>query len=376
MKKVYLSILTVLTALTPLIADGNGVRVETEGFVNYRFRGNIYRHETADNSYEKNEYLHLLGYRFGAGATLSDHLSLHFLIGNNTYNGEPVTYTSSGNLSTGSTNPFFQQAYAAWTTDHLTTHFGILPITSHGALDLLERSLAPGQDSYAGAAHLGWNLGTHNSLAGFQVETHLLKGDIAFSPRLTYSLVDQGDRREPDWARDAVAYPSAKLFALDLPLTLNHLTITPQGFFHINREYNQDNEEGDHEFGLGASTEFAAGPATVRSRFGYAQFDYEVNADPGEEFTQSGIFAALGTTVPLRKTDLHFDAALNTDTRSANSTDHTDTYGQFDLRYSIYPVERLQITPRIRYFLTRNDDARHIESIDRIAPELIFQASF
>ncbi|HON11855.1 MAG TPA: hypothetical protein PLE24_13390, partial [Chitinispirillaceae bacterium] len=163
------------------------------------------------------------------------------------------------------------------------------------------------------------------------------------------------------------------------------LSLTPQFFTVLNRDFNKNTEKGDAEFGGGLEAGFKAGNAGFRVKGGFASFsnkntrkDFPVNDTTISTLpkrTQVGVIGSVGTSIKAGPGVVHLDAALSTDENTAVEGSRI-IYPYIDVRYNLSPVKNLDIIPRTRAFITSFGDSYTLSSRVWIWPELILQAKF
>jgi len=245
------------------------------------------------------DYLNLLGWALGAKVKVDDQLSLQFQIGNDLNSGESVSWAANnspgaraigGGLFDGlndvlnkkeesalkkygalGQNLYVHLAYATWNPGPVNLTGGVIPVVSNGTLDLLERSLSTG--SYSEAIFQTWSTQFNNSLIALRLGVPFVSSDeLKFAAELTTSVIDPrsqklikdasstgtGDTGLEDtiWGR-----PSSLLFILDAPLTVGDFKMTPEFTTVINRNWNDAEEVGDHEFIFGLSAGYKVSDA-------------------------------------------------------------------------------------------------------------------
>jgi hypothetical protein len=144
----------------------------------------------------------------------------------------------------------------------------VIPVSSNGTLDLLERSLNTG--SYGDAIFQTWSTQLHNSLVAIKLAYPILKDDFKLGVELTSSVIDARAQNlgisngttgaaNVDVAKDIKeepkGNPSSVLFIVDVPIAAGALKVTPEVSAVLNRNFNSNTESGDNEVigGLSAS---------------------------------------------------------------------------------------------------------------------------
>jgi len=260
------------------------------GTASYRFRGRIltesgkaYRVGDAGTSLTEDgktafDYINLLGWSAGLKAKVDDQLSLQFQIGNDLTSGEEVNWTSNnlpGSKNNGRAafqNLYVHLAYATWNPGPISLTGGVIPVTSNGTLDLLERSLST--NKYDEAIFQTWSTQLNNSLVALRLGVPFVSSDeVKFGAELTTSVIE-GTVRNNGYdilhtgkhVNDTV-YSNSKsvLLILDLPLAAGDFKITPEVTTVLFRNNNKYLETYDHEFLVGMSLGYKVNPAFALS---------------------------------------------------------------------------------------------------------------
>jgi len=233
--------------------------------------------DTIDRDGSSFDYLNLLGWSFGAKVKVDDQLSLQFQIGNDLTSGETVTWASNnspGAATTRSNALYVHLAYAAYNPGPFTLTGGVIPVTSNGTLDLLERSLSTG--SYGDAIFQTWSTQLNNSLIGLKLGLPIVKEGVKVSAEVTTSVIESRTQSlisgigttgavGVDPATGIVdtvkSNPASALLILDLPVVAGDFKVTPQITTVLNRNYNSKLEKGDVEFLAGLSAGYKVNSA-------------------------------------------------------------------------------------------------------------------
>jgi len=225
------------------------------------------------------DYLNLLGWSFGAKVKVDDKLSLQFQIGNDLNAGESVTWWNNKAPQgraylAGADNLYVHLAYAAWNPGPFSLTGGVIPVSSNGTLDLLERSLSTG--SYGDAVFQTWSTQLNNSLIGLKLGIPIVKEGVKVSAELTTSIIEPRSQTlisgigttgapsvDPESGiPDTIkSNPTSALLILDIPIAAGDFKITPQFTTVLNRNYNSKLEKGDIEFLGGLSAGYKVNDA-------------------------------------------------------------------------------------------------------------------
>jgi len=248
------------------------------------------------------DYLNLLGWSFGAKVKVDDKLSLQFQIGNDLNAGESVRWNSNNMPSARESfnNLYVHLAYAAWNQGSFTLTGGVIPVSSNGTLDLLERSLSTG--SYGDAVFQTWSTQLTNSLVGLKLGVPIVKEGVKVSAELTTSIIEPrtqslisgigttgaaGVDPETGIPDTVKSNPTSALLILDIPIAAGDFKITPQITTVLNRNYNSKLQKGDIEFLGGLSAGYKLSDAISLS----------VNGAYGTVGNENSLVGAYGSNV-------------------------------------------------------------------------------
>mgnify|MGYP001164257615 FL=1 len=391
----FLNLSTEIVAQASVPTPATLPSITPYGLVHYRLRGNLNsQKDTAGNTLSQNIYSHRVAYYLGVKAQVSDQLSVQVQIGNDWVMTDVVNYklNNNWNYSKGIA-PYFNLAFATWNPGPFNFSIGKLPVVSYGPLDLLERSIAT--NTYGsggpglGASFLGWISGTSNALIGLKAGIPVLKSETKLAATLTYAIID-GDGalntiRGQILSNDPKRNPSAQLLILDLPFANGALSLTPQFFTVLNRNFNKNTEKSDVEFGAGIDAGIKAGKISFRAKGGYATYsnkntrtDFPVNdttISTLPKLKQVGAIGSVGTSIPAGPGIALLDIAISSDENSVVQGSRI-IYPYIDAKYNWSPTKNFDIIPRVRFFITQYGNSYALDSRTWIWPELIFQAKF
>lgn len=388
MKRIISALILLLS-----IAVSAQVTVTPYGHAQYRlrFRYTIQTPDAGDNLTTK-EYCNQIAYHAGLRAQLSETMSFQFQIGNDWVATEDVDWEANEAwLKRKGLYPYFHLAYFNWNPGQFYLMGGILPVQSHGALDLLERSL--NNDTYASAALVGWAVGTNASSMGLKVGMPLLKDDFSLGVDLFSTVISS---RPQTIGKDTPDALTAVMFVVDVPMRMAKFSITPQASVIFNRLYNPNTDEADHEYAGGFSARYAfTKKLNLTTKFGYAQLNNEntnlcraseddfqiidttgrVVSDPVGEQYNEGLIAGLGGSVVAGPGSFIFEATYNynNDDAQDNAMEH---YIFSDLKYGWGVNDNFTLMPRVRTFTTIFAEQKDDESRTEIRPEILFIARF
>jgi len=214
------------------------------------------------------DYQNLFGWLAGMKIKVDDALSLQFQIGNDWNAGEQVSWRDNNSVDSrvNFVNCYVHLAYANWNPGPVYLVGGVIPVSSNGTLDLLERSLSNG--SYSEAIFKTWQTNFNNSLIGLKLGVPIVESDeFNLAAELTTSVIDPRTHYMGTWGFgysgafgddyniiDTVrGSPTSVMFILDVPVAAGEFKVTPEFTTVINRNYNSVDETGDHEFLFGLS---------------------------------------------------------------------------------------------------------------------------
>jgi hypothetical protein len=375
------------------------LRLRDEIVTNYRGDGKAL--ENGNMSYQ-------IAYKLGVKVKPNDDVMLQFEIGNDWYateevSGIPGNYWTKRNPMT----PWFDLAYVQWDPKFMHIIAGIIPVKGSAMMDLLGVSAFLGR-TYKKAAHIPWGVVTNFSQTGLRMGAPIVKGDVSFGVDATASVFEM--RKIATGLDTFKLNPIAVDFQLDLPLTVQALTVTPQAFVIPNRSYNMATGKSDLEFGAGFDLGYKLNDGIVfRAGFGYARNSnrnscqkdangnyntiWDYYADPEFMSTKNdtvnkivdsvlfdrwGTNLNVGTTVKLGPGKLDFDFNLSNEQNMYN-TNIDDWYPFFDLKYGWALNKNFIIMPRIRLFFTEPKAAVagvKYNNMLNSRPELIFTGVF
>jgi hypothetical protein len=394
------------------------------GAAQYRFRGQIlsgsgevpepgHHGKEKDSGLTAVNYRNLVSWQAGVKAKVDDQLSLQFQIGNDWNSGEEVAWASNNAphaRNTAFQNIYVHLAYFAWNPGQFYLSAGVIPVVSHGPLDLLERSLS--RNSYDEAIFQGWSTQLNNSLIGFKFGAPILQDDLKISAELTTSVVrndgttlvsgnsltSAGNVFNPD---PTVGRPGV-LLLLDVPIATGDLKVTPQFAGVINRFYGDignDTREraGSHEFiggfsagykvsdDLNVNGSFAYGAisdwnsAPVRHAADKSKDNKDIDKHGSYKYDNSGWLVGVGGTLKAGPGVAQLDFKIAGSDNKAVSEDlegRTNIY--IDPRYTIKLHEKVTIMPRYRLYFTTYEDKWKKNATGKIEqrPELSLIGSF
>ncbi|MCL2688925.1 MAG: hypothetical protein FWE57_03630 [Chitinispirillia bacterium] len=346
------------------------------GDAQYRFRGNLDSHSDDDNSQSGAQYFNMFAWRTGVRAKVDDQLSLQFQIGNNWSASESVTYGNTQRSRTAAP-VLVHLAYGTWNPGAFFISAGVIPVNSHGALDLLAHSLHSDYAGYAEASYDGWSTFQNNNLMAFKVGAPVVTGDVKVGAELTTSVIlSRGTTYyTSDLSRDADANISSVLLVIDVPISAGDLKVTPQMAMVLNRHYAPGN--GDHEMIFGASAAYKVNPLLSLNLSGAYGMISNENSNGGtatEEF--NGLLLGVGGSYRAGPGSVMLDYKISTN-ENKKVDDSDVAYHYIDARYSMKVHSNFTIMPRWRTYITvPNSDANNGYTFMRNRPELILTASF
>ncbi len=341
-------------------------------------------------------YHNQIAYYAGLRALISESMSFQFQIGNDWVATEDVEWGANEAWEKrDGLYPYFHLAYFNWNPGLFYLMGGIVPISSHGALDLIERSL--NADSYSAAAFVGWPVGTNGSSMGLKVGAPILKNDFSMGVEVFSTTTSN---RIQQLAEDASENLNAVMFVINVPMSIAKLSFTPQFSTIINRLYNPNTGESDHEYATGLSANYTFSKIfSMSAKFGYAQIANENSglaresenefdiADTGgsvagvidtttvDDQNHIGMIAGIGGSIILGPGSIIFEGTYSSNENS--EVDESSTHFFFgDLKYGWNLNEHLTLMPRIRSFTTVYPEAAQNESKTEILTEILFIARF
>jgi hypothetical protein len=388
-----------------------GLTVTPYGRAHYRFREQINtRSDTAvlgANRKTIADYTNRLAWQLGLKATVNEQVSMQFQIGNDWGSPENVTYALNNGIRSRFTtyqNLYIHLAYARWDPGYLFVEAGVVPLVSHGTLDLLESSLSRGR--YYETVFDGWSQ-YNNSMIGFKLGAPIVKGDVKVSAELFQTVIDPRGQVMPADGKlyeEVTANPASVLMVLTVPIDMGDLKITPQLTGVLNRNYNTATEEGDNEGIAGLSANYKINNdvsvslnggyatinndnsrvgsygipsgATVPSRGGSVKAADAENVTP---FYANGMLLGAGTSVKAGPGTAQFNINWNYTQNGLSDATIDATRFDFlntDLRYTYRLNKNFSVMPRYRtdtvYYPKKN--VNDVEFRQRF--ELVFEGSF
>ncbi|MDR0307006.1 MAG: hypothetical protein LBI42_09255 [Chitinispirillales bacterium] len=354
-----------------------GLEVKPYGDAQYRFRGAIQTRSNDDESQSGFDYSNRFSWRAGVRAKVDDQLSLQFQVGNDWAAAENVQWSSQG----GRSSALVHLAYGTWNPGYMSLSVGVVPVNSHGPLDLLERSLnlhndvdGMGAGNYAAASHDGWSTRQNNSLMGVKVGAPIVKGDIKVGAELLTSVTRPRTQSVAATKDKPKANPSAALFILDLPVSAGNLKVTPQAAAVLNRVYNTAEEEGDHEMIFGGSVAYKISSALSVNAMGAYGSVSDENASDKATFERVGTIFGVGCSYNIGPGAVQLEYKMST-AEDKKIKDSDVAYHYIDGRYTIKVHSKFTIAPRWRTYITSPGAKNSTTSMEN-RPELTFTASF
>ncbi|MFP4415768.1 MAG: hypothetical protein ACOC41_00075 [Chitinivibrionales bacterium] len=396
MRRLIVSII-LLTALSATAQ----IEVKPYAHAQYRLRMryHILSPDEGDNV-TTNEYRNQIAYHAGIRASVSESMSFQFQVGNDWIATEDVDWEANEAwLKRQGLYPYFHLAFFNWNPGLFYLMGGIVPVQSHGPLDLLERSL--NADTYGGAALLGWAVGTNASSMGIKVGAPIVNNTLKLGFDLFSTIITN---RTPALSEDSPDQPNAVMFVLDIPLNVAKFSLTPQASVIFNRLHNANTEESDHEYAGGFSARYAfSDKFQLSAKFGYAQLSNEnsgaatVIIDEYEFIDTTTNRVAVGRDTLIADETALDKAALIAGLRGSveagpgsfifelaySSNDNQDLddamthylFGDFNYGWKLNPY--MTLMPRVRVFTTlfgESDEQNEMKT--EIRPEFQFIAHF
>ncbi len=378
------------------------LRLRDDILSNYRADGKIA--QSANSSYR-------IAYMFGVTARPSDKVTLRFEIANDCndwYAPETVKnfidnyWTKRNQLM-----PWVDLAYAEWNPGAVYVQAGIIPVKETPLMDLLGVSMFFDRD-YKMAAQIRWGSVTNGSRPGLRLGVPIFKGPVSlclegFASALAIPEINAG-------LDSMKANPIAAHLQLDIPVTVQQLTIVPQVFVVPNRTYNMANGESDVEFGAGFNAGYSIGTdVKFRAGFGYARNSnrnsYKTTTTPktvfdtvynnfGDPFASpirldstmldSVLFDRwatnmnVGTSVKMGPGILDFDFNVSNEQDGYDSkTDDWFTF--FEIKYEWMLSKNYVLMPRVKVYFTEPKSTIAGIKFNNMAttiPELILRGEF
>jgi hypothetical protein len=384
-KKTWLVAVGALVLMTSasVFAD---LELKPYGAAQYRFRERVHMQNGVNPADEEVtgttiDYMNLFAWRTGVRAKVDDKLSLQLQIGNDWNAGEGIAWENNNTVGSrvGYNNLYVHIASFKWNPGPVFVEGGVIPISSNGSLDLLERSINFG--NYGHAGFQGWSTELMNSLLGIRVGVPILKDDVKLGVELVQSVIDQRTQ-SLGLSDDIPGNPTSPLFVLTVPVDVTGLglKVTPEVAIVMNRNYNSVLDAGDHEIlgGLAASYKLSDAVSFSLSG-GYGMVSNEnsktanyvadkssntaaspapsrnTNVDSATaagiaKYNSNGLLVCVGTAVKAGpgtiQVDFKYNSAVNTEAEDATKYD----YVYFDLRYAYKAHDKVVITPRYRLY--------------------------
>ncbi|KMQ49878.1 RND efflux system, inner membrane transporter CmeB [Chitinispirillum alkaliphilum] len=374
----------------------NGINVTPYGLAHYRLRTRIRSAFTDDAQSTVFDYVNNIAYYAGFTATVGPRLTFQFQIGNDWIFTEDVNYLNNNPVVPQrqfppGIVPHFHLAFAHYDAGTFNFTAGVVPLVSHGPLDLIERSISTG--TYETAAFFTWPVITNNSFMGLKFGLPVVSDEtMRLDFNLFSTVIDSRLRQLTD--NDSLIEtpnrnPSSVMFVFDAPFTVGRITFTPQVVGIVNRNYNQFREEGDHEYSGGMSAFFnVTERISISTYAAYAEVNNLGSRNHIEERTalvsspqlspqyeNRGFIAGLGSRIGIGPGTLVIDFKYSyADDRRAENSEFNYLFG--DLMYSWNFHPNYMLTPRIRNFTTINPDGSSVTVLMENRPELILSATF
>ena len=370
------------------------------GSASYRYRGRIWTASADDNSATTWDHINMLSWFVGLRAKVDDHLSLQFQIGNDWTAGENVSWSMNNTAARSilDNNMYVHLAYARWNPGYMYIDAGVIPLSSNGTLDLLERSLNTG--SYNEAVYQGWPAQTNNRLTALRLGVPLLNEGVKLSAEALVSAIDQRTQRVSSFngigVNDSLANPASFLVMLNLPVTAGALKVTPEFTAVVNRNYNKALEQGDHEILGGLSAGYKISDAVSVSLFGgygaignensragsyggTVRSDDRDRGDSATVYNSVGIQFGVGTSIKAGPGTFAFDFRFGNSVDDINEARNTATNTNniyIDPRYTWNIHPKFTIAPRWRIYISTYDDSQTVTMRMENRPEIVIGGSF
>jgi len=377
--------------IAAFVSISDGIVVTPYGMAEYRLRGELYA--TVPKSGERAKeyaYSNQLAYMVGLKAFPSQHVQFQFEIGNDWHWTEQVHVSGDNFLAKRNPLvPWFSLAYAQWDPGYLHLQAGIVPVKEAAVMDLVGLSIYWGT-TYAGAAHLPWDVISNLSMPGVRIGAPFINDKFMLAVDLFSSILDQ---RTPIPAISALYRQtwSSPIFILDVPIHYQSLSVIPKFVAIVNRFYRNDavvTDKSDNEFAGGIDAVYPVsgnfslragiGAARVSNANTWSERDSVMNAQnvkiQAPRWDRLGVEGKIGTSVVLAHGTLDVELALNTDEYTDNAESRT-AWDVLDIRYGWNINKNFMIMPRVRLFGNQSFAPNGIDNI-RAWPELIFSGSF
>ena len=373
-----------LLALTLLLAVAGTLFAEVtftpNGMAQYRLRLKIFQQDTSGTDNKSMIYRNMIAYYVGTGVKVNDMVTFGFQVGNNSTTTEEAYF-----MMQKATPVWMSQAWAKLDPGFVNLTFGVLPVAGNGTLDLIERSLNSG--SYAKAAQVSWPVGTNASLEGIKIGAPILKEDFKLGVELTQAIITN---RTQSMAKEPVSNPSCLMLLLNLPMSVQAFSVTPEIVAILNRDVNSHTETSDNEIGVGFSAGYKVNDMiSVSARAALASHansntykDYvDTSAAPDttfdvDQFDYMGILAGAGAAINVGPGKLNIDFNYSTNENKKTEESSLVSYIFLDVKYGFCMLEdakkNITIMPRFRYYLDQYESGDCAE----YWPEIIFIGKF
>ena len=315
-----------------------------------------------------NNYSNRLAYKLGAKIQAGQEVTLMFEIGNEWYATELVsggnTMTAPLSLAPGSKrgiyNPMFLQAWAQWDPGYLHLQVGIDPVKGSATMDLIGMSLLFNRN-YTGmgfqACQLPWGVTNNFMYPGLRIGAPILTDDVKLGVDVFSGIAEERSVTTTTSAAYLDNY-SAILNIVDVPFSVDALTLSPQFVIILNRNFRDQGSSGlikdkaDHEIGVGLDAGYKMSDmVNFRAGFGMAMIANKNTALPTDTlYDRQAMNITLGSTIKLGpgKLDLDFNFGTNEDKKIASSL---ADYEFIDVKYGWAVAKNFIIMPRTRVYL-------------------------
>jgi hypothetical protein len=361
-----------------------GLEVKPYGGAQYRLRfehGMLMPDADGADNLSTFDYSNRLCLRVGLKAEWDEQFSMQFQIGNNWGAAENVQWGS--NLNGG--NLYMQLAFFRWNPGAIFLEAGIVPLSGHGALDLIERSAGTTAVSspsswgrYAEANFNGWS-DMNNSLAGIKLGVPIVKEGVKVGAELTQSVTTARTQSFGNLNDDGnpASRPSGVMTVLQIPVDAGAFKITPEMVAIFNKDVaavTSGDSVGDHEMAFGAAGSYKINDGvTVTLRGAYAMYSNNNRmGDADATSEENGLLVGAGASVKAGPGTLQLAVDYNAiDNAVQEGSDHSFLYT--DIRYAMRFHPRVTLTPRYRTYtrMLSNGDLRLHNRV-----ELIVEGSF
>jgi hypothetical protein len=419
-----------------------GPTFTTYGTAQYRLRLRVFSNSTKDTmiivktdtvrspkaSQSEMDYMNQIAYFVGLKIKVNEKVSMQFQAGNDWVATEDVSWLGNNNWSAKSgLYPYFHLAFAKYDAGCVYVVAGKQQVNNNGPLDLIDRSLRSPKPTvgvnYAGAALVSWVVGTNGNMMGLKVGAPILKDNFKLGAELFTSVIDARAQTFVDLKtnlakEEAYKNPSSTMLVLDVPMSIDKLTITPQIVGIINRIYNPRTGKGDHETGGGLTAAYKINDmVSVNAGGGVAMISNEHSRAASLEptttttanlvsgvvggakttyadtnyilFKQTGMIVGAGTVIKAGPGNVFFDLKYSSDKNSENAK-MDGSFVFADLKYGWSVNKNFILMPRVRLFQSTVNSMNAVnvydpavktrravlESQTEIRPELIFTGSF